>query len=103
MDRILTLLSKELQQHGAVVAAVLAFLAMIGGLLLLGTEVGPRTITMLEAHASFVRIFLPLFGMALGHRLVVREYASPTHTFLTSLPIHRWEVLLTKYLLGLAH
>ncbi|MEQ9073436.1 MAG: ABC transporter permease [Sandaracinaceae bacterium] len=102
MDRILTLLSKELQQHGAVIAAVLAFLVMIGGLLLLGTEVGPRTITMLEAHASFVRIFLPLFGMALGHRLVVREYASPTHTFLTSLPIHRWEVLLTKYLLGLA-
>lgn len=102
MDRVLTLLEKELWEHGLALGAVLVFLGGIAGLLLLGTAVGPQTITVLDAHASFVRIFLPLFGLALGHRLVAREYGAPTHRFLASLPIHRWEILVTKYALGLA-
>ena len=61
MDRVLTLLEKELWEHGLALGAVLVFLGGIAGLLLLGTAVGPQTITVLDAHASFVRIFLPLF------------------------------------------
>lgn len=102
MRRIAALLQKELWQHGWVVALVGAFIGLVQALLLLGAAVGPRTITMLEAHAMFMRIFAPLLAVALGHRLVVREYHARTQLFLEALPVHRAEVLVVKYCAGLA-
>ncbi|MCB9596220.1 MAG: ABC transporter permease subunit [Sandaracinaceae bacterium] len=101
MRRLGGLLLKELWQHGGVLLLLAAFVAAVQGILLLGSAVGPRTITMLEAHATFTRVFLPLLGIALGHRLVVREYHAHTQRFLEALPLYRGEVLVTKLGLGL--
>ncbi|HJL19217.1 MAG TPA: ABC transporter permease [Sandaracinaceae bacterium LLY-WYZ-13_1] len=100
--RVGALALKELTHHGLVLLAVGAFLAFVWAMLLLGAAIGPRTITVLEAHADFVRIFLPLLGLALGRRLVVREYHGRTQRFLEALPVHRLEILVTKYGIGLA-
>lgn len=101
MRRLSGLLLKELWHHAGVLALVGLFIALVQGILLLGAAVGPRTITMLEAHATFVRVFLPLLGLALGHRLVVAEYHAKTQRFLEALPVHRLEVLGVKLVLGL--
>ena len=101
MRRILALLEKEVSHHGWVLLGVFTFLAFVEGVLLLGAAVGPRTITMLEAHETFTRFVFPLLAIALGHRLVVREYYGRTQRFLEALPIHRSEVVLTKYATGL--
>lgn len=102
MSRVGALLLKELWQHGGVVLAVAVFVGFVQGVLLLGMAVAPRTITMLEAHASFVRILLPFLGIALGRRLIVREYHGHTQRFLEALPIRRGEIFATKYFTGLA-
>ena len=102
MRRLRGLLLKELWQHAVVLLAVGAFIASVQVILLLGSAVGPRTITMLESHATFMRVFLPVLGLALGHRLVVREYQAHTQRFLEALPVYRWEVLLTKFVIGMA-
>ena len=96
MRRLGGLLSKELWHHGAVLLMVGGFIALVQCFLLLGAALGPRTITMLEAHANFTRVFLPLLGLALGHRLVVREYHAHTQRFLEALPVRRVEVLAVK-------
>ncbi|MBX3272169.1 MAG: ABC transporter permease subunit [Sandaracinaceae bacterium] len=102
MRRLGGLLEKELRHHGALLAMLLAFVGSIDLVLLFGASVGPRTITMLEAHANFTRVFLPLVALALGHRLVVREYHERTQRFLEALPVRRIEVLAVKLGLGLA-
>lgn len=102
MKRIGALLRKELWQHGWVVLLVALFIGFVQALLLLGAAFGPRTITMLEAHATFVRVLLPFLAVALGHRLIVREYHARTQRFLEALPVHRAEVLVVKYAVGLA-
>lgn len=102
MSRLAALLRKELWHHGAVMAALFALLGAVALLLLLGALLAPRTMTLLETHASFVRFFLPLAALALGHRLVVQEYRAGTHRFLEALPLRRIDVVLTKLLVGLA-
>lgn len=101
MRRVWGLLQKELWHHAGVLLLLGAFVSFVQVVLLLGAGVGPRTITMLEAHATFVRVFLPLLGLALGHRLVVREYHARTQRFLEALPVHRLEILAVKLGLGL--
>ncbi|MEZ4336986.1 MAG: ABC transporter permease subunit, partial [Sandaracinaceae bacterium] len=101
MRRIAGLLSKEVWHHAGVLVLVGLFVGVVQGILLLGALVGPRTITMLEPHATFMRVFLPLLALALGHRLVVREYYAKTQRFLEALPVHRLEVLAVKLVLGL--
>ncbi len=102
MRRLRGLLQKELWHHAFVLLLLAAFVGFAQAFLLLGSAVGPRTITMFEAHAMFMRVFLPMLGLALGHRLVVREYQAHTQRFLESLPVYRWEILATKFGLGLA-
>lgn len=102
MRRIGALLLKELSQHGWVIALLAVFLGLVQGLLVLGSAVAPRTITMLETHATFMRVFLPLLGLAIGRRLVVREYYAHTQRFLESLPLRREEVFVEKLGVGAA-
>ncbi len=102
MSRLGGLLLKELLQHGWVLALLGLFVGVTQGLLVLGSAIAPRTITMLEVHESFVRLFLPLLGLALGRRLVVREYYAHTQRFLAALPVYRWEVFVQKLGLGAA-
>lgn len=101
MKRIGALFAKELREHGLLLGALTLLLAVVGLLLLVGALAAARTVTLLEAHATFVRFFLPIVALALGHRLVVREYQRGTQRFLEALPLRRWEVLITKLVLGL--
>ncbi|MCZ7684184.1 MAG: ABC transporter permease [Sandaracinaceae bacterium] len=100
MRRLLALAKKELWEHGAIVLALLFLLCGIGGLLLVAALVAPRTMSLLETHASFTRFFLPIVALALGNRLVVREYQRGTQRFLEALPVRRVEIVLTKLGLG---
>lgn len=100
MRRLLALAKKELWEHGAIVLALLFLLCGIGGLLLVAALVAPRTMSLLETHASFTRFFLPIVALALGNRLVVREYQRGTQRFLEALPVMRVEIVLTKLGLG---
>lgn len=101
MRRWLGLILKEVWQHAWVVLLLGAFVGFVQGVLLLGAAVGPRTITMLEAHTTFMRFFLPVFALALGHRLVARELRDRTHRFLEALPLRRAEWLAAKLGIGL--
>ena len=78
MRRILAILQKELLEHGAVLLALTMLLSFVWGMLLLANAAATRTITMLEVHEKFVWFFIPLTGVALGNRLVVREYHGRT-------------------------
>lgn len=102
MRRFFALARKELWDHGLVVLGLYLLLGGVAALLLLGAVLAPRTITMLEAHATFVRFFVPMSALALGHRLVVREYQAGTQRFLEALPLRRFEVVITKLVVGLA-
>lgn len=100
--RIAALVRQELWQHGLVVLALLVLVAGVDALLLVGTLIAPRTMTLLETHGIFVRLLLPIAALALGNRLVVREYQQGTQRFLEALPVSRVEVVLTKLGLGFA-
>ncbi|MFK7987783.1 MAG: ABC transporter permease [Sandaracinaceae bacterium] len=100
MKRLLGLVEKELSHHTLVLGGISALLFVIWGLLLLGHTVTPRALTMLEVHATFVRVFVPVLGVALGRRLVIREYYAHTQRFLEALPVGRDEVLAVKWLGG---
>jgi hypothetical protein len=101
MKRIAALLRKELVQHGWLLVALAIFLPLCWGLLILVVLAAPATVTYVEAHATFLRFFVPLAGLAIGNRLVVAEYHGRTQLFLEALPIGRLDVPLVKLGLGL--
>jgi hypothetical protein len=101
MRRLGALIGKELREHGLVLGALTLLLVGVALLLLLGSLAASRTMTLLETHATFVRFFLPIAALALGHRLIVLEYQRGTQRFLEALPLRRWEVLVTKLALAL--
>jgi hypothetical protein len=100
MRRVGALLKKELWEHGGVFLALAVLLSGVFMMLLLAMIAAPRTITTFEVHVWFVRFFLTLTALALGRRLVVREYHGRTQLFLEALPMRRIEMLLTKLLSG---
>ena len=100
MRRLKALLGKELRQHAAIGLALLACLAAIYLLLLLGILLGGDTVSLIEAHAAFL-FFLALSGAVVGNRLVVGEYYGRTQLFVEALPLARWEMVALKYILGL--
>ncbi len=101
MRRLTALLGKELRQHAAIGLALFACLGLAYALLLLGMMLGNETVSLMQAHASFL-FFLALAGAVLGNRLVVGEYYGRTQLFVEALPLARWEMVALKYLLGLA-
>ncbi len=101
MRRIAGLLKKEMWEHGALVLGLLLLVGFVLMMLLIGALSATRTITILETHANFVRFFIPLIALALGNRLVVREYHGRTQRFLEALPIRRVEVVIVKVTAGI--
>jgi hypothetical protein len=99
--RILSLLQKELRQHGLASVTTLGFVAMVYVVMLLGRSSGVTQVTLLEVHASFARLCIPLLAAVFGHRLVVTELYGRTQLFLEGLPVRRGEWMLVKAGLGL--
>ena len=94
-----TLLGKELRQH-IVALIVLAVINLIAISLLLATAVGnPLLGSMFQLLQSQMWI-LAVSAVILGNRLVVAEYQAQTQLFLEALPLPRWRMFLTKYLVG---
>jgi hypothetical protein len=97
-----TLLSKELRQHGLVLALI-AVATMLGYAMILGTSFARG-----QSGSAFegLRLFIILIGivtsLVLCHRLVVVEYQAKTQLFLEALPLERWRMVAVKYGLGLA-
>jgi hypothetical protein len=88
MRPFLALLAKEARQHALVSIALFVTVGLGYALTLLGA-ISNDGVTMLDAHAAFERIFLPIVAIFLGHRLVVAEYSAKTQLFLEGLPIPR--------------
>lgn len=91
------LLRKELREHGAIIAASLAFAAAgLAGLLILSARTGGR----FSGLTQFALAFGLLLALIISNRLFVREYAGRTQLFLETLPLSRGRVFATKWLLG---
>jgi hypothetical protein len=100
--RVKALVSKDLAAHGWTVVALAALtavaLATFMGVALAGETLASRLEVIAWTHAGV----LPLAALVLGHRLVVAEYHAHTQLFVEALPGRRVEMVLVKYLLGLA-
>jgi hypothetical protein len=88
MRPFFALLAKEARQH-ALVSLALFVTVGLGYLITLLGSIANDGVTMLDAHAAFERVFLPIVAIFLGHRLVVAEYSVKTQLFLEGLPIPR--------------
>ncbi len=102
MRRLTALLGKELRQHS--VSGIILLACLVGGylLMLVATLMNAESVSAMQAHASFLGLFVLIAAIVLGHRLVVAEYHGRTQLFLEALPIRRWEVVALKYGVGLA-
>ncbi len=93
----LALVSKELREHGVIVAAAIAISALaLVGLLMQLTDLGGRFLALLR----FTPTMGVLLAMVAGNRLFAREYAGKTQLFLETIPVSRLRVVLTKWALG---
>ncbi len=97
---IAALIIKELRQHWLVML-LLGFLLGVGFLLLLLVVLLTEEGSLLEALRLFLQTFVVLALLVLCHRLVVQEYQGKTQLFLEALPLARWRMVATKFLLGL--
>jgi hypothetical protein len=97
MRAFVALLLKEARQHALVSAGLFVTVGLAYALVLLGSLANDG-VTLLDAHAAFERIFLPIVAVFLGHRLVVSEYSVKTQLFLEGLPIPRGLFVLVKAL-----
>ena len=82
----LALVSKELREHGVVVAAAIAISALaLAGLLMQLSDLGGRFLALLR----FTPTMGILLAMVAGNRLFAREYAGKTQLFLEAIPVSR--------------
>lgn len=96
---MLTLLRKEVAEHGWIVLAVAA-ISVFGFLLMLLTAALRDSGSVLDSVRAYAVSFFLLIVITLCNRLVVQEYSGKTQLFLEALPISRGSMLTTKYLLG---
>lgn len=95
----LALVSKEVREHGVIVAAALALSGfMLLGMLIQSRDLGGRFLAL----TMFTPTLGTLLAMVAGNRLFAREYAGKTQLFLESIPVSRARVFLTKWALGCA-
>ena len=99
MRRLRALLEKELRHHAMAGVALLVSLGGFYVLGLAGTFLSPETVSLMQAHHSFL-VMLMLAPVVLGNRLVVAEYYGRTQLFVEALPIRRWEMVALKYVFG---
>ena len=100
MNRLRVLLRKELRQHALLLLGIFVVVLPIAGLGLLGQALAPSTLTVFEAHVTFLRFLIPVFAMVVGNRLIVTEYQHRSQLFLAGLPLRRWEMVAVKWALG---
>ncbi len=93
----MSLVRKELREHGWVVAGMVLLDALVlAGLLVDSGDEGGRFVAL----NHFAIATGAVHAVILAGRLFVREYAGRTQLFLEVLPISRARVLATKWLLG---
>lgn len=100
VSRVWALVTKDLQQHAAVIGLVLLFLPIAWVFFLLAALGAPTTVSYAEIHVSFLRVVFIPFAFAVGNRLVVTELYGRTQLFLEALPMGRAEPFVVKWLLG---
>jgi ABC-type transport system involved in multi-copper enzyme maturation permease subunit len=93
---------KELAQHALAVAGMAVLLGLLGLVHWIDVHDDPMATSRLDAAGRALLMFVPIGGLILGHRLVVREYHAGTQLFLEALPMRRWEFVLAKHTFGLA-
>src|SRR5688500_7523294 len=91
------LVRKELREHGVITAVALALSALALLVLLESAEKAGGRFVALTRYAQTIGT---LNALVLSNRLFAREYAGRTQLFLETLPIARWRVFATKWLLG---
>jgi len=95
-------IEKEFRQHRT------AFLLLSGFLLLSYFSILAANLLRSEAQVAqeqlrgFIMIFAPIAALILGELLIRKEYGTKTQIFLEALPLTRWRLVQTKFLLGLA-
>jgi len=102
MAALLSLLRKELRQHGPALLATSLLLGLISLLGWVGQLKEARVLTVLDIVPRFAITALPAAALYLGHRLVVAEYYGRTQRFLEALPVRRGAMVLVKAAFGLA-
>lgn len=101
MGRLRSLLFKELQQHLLAWLSLVVLQGLAVFILLVQAVGSPTGVSLLEAYAAQLMLFVPIAAMILGSRLVVAEYHGRTQLFVESLPMRRSEMAMVKYVLGL--
>lgn len=91
------LVRKEWREHRWVLVAMWALCLLALPVLLLGAT---RSGSPVGAYRPLLLVFGILLSLALGNRLVVREYSGRTQLFLETLPVSRAQVLAVKWLVG---
>lgn len=99
---LLTLLRKELHQHGHATLALAIVMAGGAELVVRAADQRGASGSAFDGARLTLMFILPLAGLALSQRLVALEYREKTQLFLEGLPIPRWWMVALKYLFGLA-
>jgi len=100
MRPILSLLSKEIREHGAVL--VLLAIGFVGTVAmgLLSNQAALFSLTPLEVVRFEILWIVPLIAFILGNLLVVREFLNRTRLFVEALPLRGGVHFGFKYLFG---
>lgn len=98
---MLTLLIKDIREHGLTLIGLLLLFALVLALLLGWNESAALQISPLTVLPNLVLYLLPMATFITGSLLVVQEYMEGTRHFLETLPIGRMRLVTYKFLAGL--
>ena len=97
----ISLLAKDLREHGLAALALLFGALLIILVALLQNQTAAYSMSPFEVVRFTLLTLFPLVAIMLGNRLFVREYMSGTRLFVEALPVGLLRPLILKYLLGL--
>ena len=99
----ISLLAKDLREHGLAALALLFGALLIILVALLQNQTAAYSMSPFEVVRFTLLTLFPLVAIMLGNRLFVREYMSGTRLFVEALPVGLLLPLILKYLLGLTY
>ena len=99
----LSLLGKDLREHGAAFAGLLVATLALVGLALAQNRAAAYSMSPFEVVRFALVTVVPLVTLVVGNRLVAREYLSRTRLFVEALPVGRLRPLALKWLVGFAY
>ena len=102
MRGTLSLLGKDLSEHGAALAGLLLATLALVGLALAQNRAAAYSMSPFEVVRFALLTVLPLVTLVAANRLVAREYLSRTRLFVEALPVGRLWPLALKWLAGFA-